>query len=265
MAAFYGQRLHFMRELNALHYGRRLFQQYIVDVAAKTEQNALNFLVHNQVKLRAELYQGLQDMLAQDVVLNAAQVGRHIVLPATFHGSPRFMMQAYQDAMAIVRSLGIPDVFLTFTCNPSWPEIQSELLEGQTIANRPDLVARVFQMKVKKLLQGVCKAGWLAQVIRNIWTREYQKHGLPHIHLLLIFLRAQKVTNVDDINRLVSAKLPAIKNAKLYETVTKCLLHRPCEPGYPNVRCMADGICKKRYPREYFEETTQGEDDYAVY
>ncbi len=123
MATFHGQRLHFTRELNALHYARRLFQQYIIDVAAKTEQNALNFLVHNQVKLRAELYQGLHDMLAQDAVLNAAQVGRRILLPATFHGSPRFMMQAYQDAMAIVRSLGIPDVFLTFTCNPSWPEI----------------------------------------------------------------------------------------------------------------------------------------------
>jgi hypothetical protein len=88
MAAFYGQRLHFTRELNTLHYGGRSFQQYIVDVASKTEQNALNFLVHNQVKLRAELYQGLQDMLAQDAVLNAAQVGRRIVLPATFHGSP---------------------------------------------------------------------------------------------------------------------------------------------------------------------------------
>jgi hypothetical protein len=37
MAAFYGQRLHFTRELNALHYGGRLFQQYIVDVAAKTK------------------------------------------------------------------------------------------------------------------------------------------------------------------------------------------------------------------------------------
>jgi hypothetical protein len=35
MAAFYGQRLHFTRELNALHYGRRLFQQYIVDVTVE--------------------------------------------------------------------------------------------------------------------------------------------------------------------------------------------------------------------------------------
>jgi hypothetical protein len=89
--------------------------------------------------------------------------------------------------MAIVRSLGIPDIFLTFTCNPSWPEIQLELLEGQTAADRPDLIARVFQMKVKKLLRGVCKVSWLTQVIGNIWMREYQKRRLPHIHLLLIF------------------------------------------------------------------------------
>jgi hypothetical protein len=69
------------------------------------------------------------------------------------------MMQAYQDAMAIVRSLRIPDVFLTFTCNPSWPEIQLKLLDGQTAMDRLNLVARVFQMKVKKLLRGVCKVG----------------------------------------------------------------------------------------------------------
>jgi hypothetical protein len=265
MAAFYGQRLHFTRELNALHYGERLFQQSIVDVATKTKQNALNFLVHNQVKLRAELYQGLQDMLAQDAVLNAAQVGRRIVLPTTFHGSPRFMMQAYQDAMAIVRSLGIPDVFFTFMCNSNWPKIQSKLLEGQSAVDRSDLVARVFQMKVKKVFRGVCKAGWLAQVIGNIWTKEYQKRGLPHIHLILVFPQVQKVTNVDDINRLVSAELPAIENAELYETVIKCLLDGPCGPGYPYARCMVDGTCKKRCPCEYSEATTQGEDDYAVY
>jgi len=144
MAAFYAQRLHFTREPSALHYGGRLFQQYTVDVAAKTEQNTLKYLRLNEGRLRAELYQGLQDMLERDAGLNAAQVGRRIVLPASFPGSPRFMMQAYQDAMAIVRALGIPDVFLTFTCNPNWPEIQLELHEGQTATDRPDLVTRVF-------------------------------------------------------------------------------------------------------------------------
>lgn len=44
MATFYAQRLHFTSELSALHYRGRLFQQYIVDVVAKTKQNTLNYL-----------------------------------------------------------------------------------------------------------------------------------------------------------------------------------------------------------------------------
>jgi dihydrofolate reductase len=56
MAAFYAQRLHFTRKPSALHYGGRLFQQYIEDVAAKMEQNTLKYFRLNQGRLRAELY-----------------------------------------------------------------------------------------------------------------------------------------------------------------------------------------------------------------
>lgn len=37
---------------------------------------------------------------------------------------------------------------LLFTCNPKWPEILAELEEGQAPNDRPDLIARVFYMKV---------------------------------------------------------------------------------------------------------------------
>jgi hypothetical protein len=30
-------------------------------------------------------------------------------------------------------------------------------------------------MKMKGVLKGVAKIGWFAKVIRNIWTKEYQK------------------------------------------------------------------------------------------
>jgi hypothetical protein len=78
------------------------------------------------------------------------------------------MMEVYQDAMAIVRSKGIPDVFLTFTCNPNWQEIIAKLEPNQTASDRLDLVTRIFQMKVKALLKGVVKIGWFAKVIGNI-------------------------------------------------------------------------------------------------
>jgi hypothetical protein len=83
------------------------------------------------------------------------------------------MMQVYQDAMAIVRSKGIPNVFLTFTYNPNWRKIIAQFEPNQITYNRPYLVVCVFQMKVKALLKGVVKIGWFAKVIGNIWTNEY--------------------------------------------------------------------------------------------
>ncbi len=56
MVAYYAQIVHFSKELSTLHLSGRLFQEYIVDIAPKTKQNTLNFLVPNQAQLRAELY-----------------------------------------------------------------------------------------------------------------------------------------------------------------------------------------------------------------
>lgn len=42
------------------------------------------------------------------------------------------MQALYQDAMAIVRKMGKPDLFITMTCNLKWVEITRELQPGQT-------------------------------------------------------------------------------------------------------------------------------------
>lgn len=67
-----------------------------------------------------EKYQGLIDHLEKVATDTNARIGRIMILPSTFIGSPRNMMQNYQDAMAIVRTYGKPDVFITMTCNPNW-------------------------------------------------------------------------------------------------------------------------------------------------
>src|SRR5205809_834195 len=50
------------------------------------------------------------------------------------------MRQQYHDGIAIVRAYSKPDLFITMTCNPQWPEITRELLPHQTAQDRPDLV-----------------------------------------------------------------------------------------------------------------------------
>ena len=59
--------------------------------------------------------------------------------------------------MAIVRKYGKPDLFITFTCNPRWPEIQQNLARGATANDRPDLVARVFHAKLAELMRDITK------------------------------------------------------------------------------------------------------------
>ena len=72
-----------------------------------------------------------------------ADVGvRRIILPGSFTGGPRFMSGLYADAMATVRKLGKPDLFVTFTCNPNWPEILAALPRGLQPNDRPDIISR---------------------------------------------------------------------------------------------------------------------------
>jgi hypothetical protein len=61
-------------------------------------------------------------------------------------GSPRYMRQNYQDALTIVKHFGKPDLFITFTANPQWPEIQNNL-DGLNYMDRPDICVRVFWEK----------------------------------------------------------------------------------------------------------------------
>ena len=56
--------------------------------------------------------------------------------------------------MAICRWAGPPDLFITFTCNPKWTEITEFLanIPGQRPEDRPDVVVRVFKIKLDELI-----------------------------------------------------------------------------------------------------------------
>ncbi|TFK83719.1 hypothetical protein K466DRAFT_455289, partial [Polyporus arcularius HHB13444] len=183
-------------EISYLFRGGRLLQQYMVDAWASIESSLLYWIRTHQKDIRADLYRGLLDAVtSSDQPVDLAQQGQRIVLPATHHGSTRHMYQLFQDSMAICRRYRKPDIFLTMTANPKWPEVEAALLElaggnpgrKQTAADRPDIVARVFQLKKKALLKMI-KDGFFGGLAADVYTIEFQKRGLPHMHLL-IFLR----------------------------------------------------------------------------
>jgi len=170
-----------------------------------------------------------------------------VILPSSVTGSPRHMHEYSQDAMTYVRHFGRPDLFITFTCNSSWREIQENLLPGQTPVDRHDLIARVFKQKLTKLMGVICKGNIFGETQCWLYSIEWQKRGLPHAHIL--FWLKEKIHSTD-VDKVISAELPdPTADPLLHELVTKNMMHGPCGKLNRNSPCMVDGKCTKRYPR----------------
>ena len=149
-----------------------------------------------QDELRAECYNGLVDAMNSHL---DQPIGRRIILPATTIGSPRYMHQRFQDSMALVRKFGKPDLFITMTCNPNWAEIKSELLPHQKPDDRPDIVVRVFHIKLHKLIDEI-KGKIFGETRAWCYVIEFQKRGLPHAHILVLL--ANKIQDADSVDGL---------------------------------------------------------------
>ena len=102
------------------------------------------------------------------------------------------MHEKQMDAMAYVRKHGRPDLFVTMTTNPKWDEITSNLLPGQEPLDRPELIARVFDLKLKKLMDFI-KGGIFGKTQCWLYSIEFQKRGLPHVHLLVWLSAGSKI------------------------------------------------------------------------
>ena len=254
------------QEYPTLHRGGRLFQQYIVDMWASADQTRLSFLRFNQGRLRAALYSGLEDMLRNDDGVDLHALGKRTVLPSSYIGGPRSMQQRYQDAMAMARFFKNIDLFITMTTNPDWVEIQRELLPGQTSYDRPDLVARVFKLKKDELIDDICKRKIFGAVSAYIYVIEFQKRGLPHVHILVTLDKKHRLRSPDDIDSCINATWPnPEEDSVLFETIKSCMVHGPCGNINPKAPCMKNGVCSKGYPKPYQEVTSIAGDGYPLY
>jgi PIF1-like helicase/Helitron helicase-like domain at N-terminus/Helicase len=249
---------------NPLHLGGRLFQQWVVDQYCKIETNNLNWIRTQQTTLRADSYANVRTALNN----GEEWVGKRIILPATFPGSPRDMKQQCKDSMAIVRQYTKADLFITMTTNPRWPEIEKELLAGQTASDRPDVVARVFNDKLKEVIDDIWNRHCLGPAEAYCYTIEFQKRGLPHAHILHWLKPEAKPRTTADIDKLVSAEIPdPATQPVLYKTVSKHMMHGPCGHLNPNCPCSnnRDQQCTKDYPKPLREETDFNEKGFPFY
>ncbi|KAL5170455.1 Replication protein A DNA-binding subunit B [Glycine soja] len=132
---------------------RRLFQQFVVDGYT---------------------------MSLDDGSRRGLNKGKRVILPSTFVGSPRYMDQLYFDGMAICSHVGFPNLFITLTCNPNWPEIH-RLLNPLNLkaADRPNKISRVFKLKYEQMLMDLTKNHMQGKVIacKLILIKNHMVHG----------------------------------------------------------------------------------------
>jgi len=152
--------------LNVIQRCGRLFQQYVVDVCAKIELQRLNYIRFNQGSLRSDMYSGI------------AASTRERRRPASFNGGARYTHRLFQDAMAI----GKTHLFITYTCNVQWQEIQSSLFEGPTANDRPDIVCRVFCLKLNDLIKDIVQKQIFGIVLAYVYTQSSSRSAVCPMH-----------------------------------------------------------------------------------
>lgn len=242
-------------------HARNLFQQYAVDSYCLIEASNLNWLKMHQDTIQAQRYVSVHQAAARLAAKHGLTAAPTIILPSAFQGSARHMRQQCNDAMATFTRYGRPDYFTTMTCNPNWPEIQKELEEGQSASDRPDIVARVFKLKLDEMLNEI-QSGLFGPVLCMVHTIEFQKRGLPHAHILFTIQNGHKPDNAETINKYVCAELPDRElNPRLFDIVTKTMTHGPCRQDL----CIVDGKCSKNFPKKYSNETIITNNDYPLY
>ena len=160
---------------NVLLRRYRWFQEYHCVMHAKVENQKLLHIQQNHQTLRKEKHRRIcEDVITannQDDIRSEIKV----ILPPSFIGSPIYIHQHFQNAIAIARAYHKPDLFITFTCNPQWQEITHSLLPNQHTQDMSDIVARVFNYKRKKLMNDLINGN----VMWMWWNSRREAYPIP--------------------------------------------------------------------------------------
>nr|GEW01750.1 uncharacterized protein [Tanacetum cinerariifolium] len=154
------------------------------------------------------------------------------------------MRECYLDAMAICKWYGYPDLFITFRCNPKWPEITRYLKrKGLKSEDRSDVTSHVFKMKLDQLINDIKEMCIFGRV------KAEDKLRLPA-----------------DIDRCIFAEIPDKElDPKLYQMVKEFMMHGPCGPEHRSFPCMVENKCSKNFLKKFNENTFIDESGYPIY
>ena len=215
------------------------------------------------------------DILSSDTVSNIIKLDEGYKVLRTLRGSPPYWEQAKKDIFAMIRQLGLPTWFCSFSAAESkWSEllkILGKVLKGKNfteedilnltwqekcelIKSDPVTCTRYFDHRVQLFLRHVlqndlCPIG----KIRDFFYRvEFQQRDSPHIHMLLWITDAPSLHShsYPDVASFVDKYVTCKKDMQIHKLVNY-QTHRHAR----SCRKKGKSVCRFGFPLPPMKET----------
>ncbi|XP_048251539.1 uncharacterized protein LOC125379306 [Haliotis rufescens] len=193
-------------------------------------------------------------------------------------GTPPFWQSAQKDLFAMIRQLGIPTWFCSFSsADMRWPEMIETILreEGDkrkateldwsekcsVLRKNPVTAARMFDQRFHCFLKEVIMspAEPIGKIKDYFYRVEFQHRGSPHTHCLFWVENAPKIDKDNDetvkcfIDRYITCEMPSVENdEELFDIVNSVQKHSKRH----SKTCKKNGTtCRFNFPRPPSNET----------
>ncbi|KAJ8029051.1 ATP-dependent DNA helicase PIF1 [Holothuria leucospilota] len=154
-------------------------------------------------------------------------------------GTPAYWESTLKDLFAMIRQLGIPTWFCSFSAaDRRWKEINTAILKQQgksipsninwkmhcdIIASNPVTAARMFEHRMQNFLHNVIFSlqNPIGEIVDYFYRIEFQQRGWPHLHCLFWVKNAPRYSTetddtlvIDFIDKYVSCSIPSEEHDK---------------------------------------------------
>ncbi|KAK1351532.1 hypothetical protein POM88_054219 [Heracleum sosnowskyi] len=138
--------------------------------------------------------------------------------------------------------------------------------EGMTPRLSGRLFQQVFKLKLEQLLTEIKKKNLFGVCVGVMYVVEFQKRGLPHVHMLIWLDSASKKKLKENVDKFVSAEiLDPVKDPVGYTAVKAFMVHGPCGLQNPKSPCMKDLKCIRCFPKKYCARTMFDDSGFPIY
>ncbi|XP_026120183.1 LOW QUALITY PROTEIN: uncharacterized protein LOC113099530, partial [Carassius auratus] len=189
-------------------------------------------------------------------------------------GTPPYWMSTQKDLFALIRQLGIPTFFASFSsADLRWPEMMNTIIkqEGKQInvdeldwsekcgliRRNPVTAARMFDHRWHCFLKNVIMspAKPIGEIKDYFYRVEFQQRGSPHVHCLFWVEDAPKLNDhdadndalvADFIDTYITCETPPENDTVLYETVNSVQKH---STRHSKTCRKKNTVCRFNFPR----------------